>query len=146
MIRVRCWWMCFRLKWSSWDIVPLASQATTWAVGNNRQKLEHSQPMELTASKMFWFNAHNKTLSLVACARWDPEEFTSHNSDLRDFHKYIHKQVWGAQIFTRQSSRRFGLVRTWLTEACSIVFYDSAHPTYLETICVLSYVAQIWVV
>ena len=54
----------------------------------------------------------------------------THNSDLRDFHKYIHKQVWGAQIFTRQSSRRFGLVRTWLTEACSIVFYDSAHTTY----------------
>ena len=38
---------------------------------------------------------------------------------------------------------RFGLVRTRLTVASSL---DSLHTTYLETICVLSDVAQIWVV
>ena len=42
-----------------------------------------------------------------------------------------------------QSSRRFGLERTRLTEASVAVCFNSAHPTYLETICVLSYVAQI---
>ena len=31
-----------------------------------------------------------------------------HNSDLRDWHEYILKQVWGERIFTRQSSRSFG--------------------------------------
>ena len=31
-------------------------------------------------------------------------------------------------------------------EASVATCFDSAHPTYLETICVLSYVAQIWVV
>ena len=35
-----------------------------------------------------------------------------HNSDLRDFHEYILKQVWGAQIYTRRSNRRFDLVET----------------------------------
>ena len=59
-----------------------------------------------------------------------------HNTDLRDSHEYIQKEVWGAQIFTSWSSNRFDLVDTRLTEASNIVFYDSAHPTYLETICV----------
>ena len=52
----------------------------------------------------------------------------------------------GAQNCTGQSSRRFGLERTRLTETSVAVCFDSAHPTYFETICVLSYVAQIWVV
>ena len=69
-----------------------------------------------------------------------------HNSDLRDFHEYLQKEVWGAQNCTRQSSRRFGLERTRLTEASVAVCFDSAHTTYFETICVLYYVAQIWVV
>ena len=69
-----------------------------------------------------------------------------HNSDLRDSHEYLQKQVWGAQNCTRQSSRRFGLERTRLTEASITVCFDSEHPTYLETLCVLSYAAQIWVV
>ena len=56
---------------------------------------------------------------------------------------YLQKQVWGAQNCTRQSSRIFGLERTRLTEASVAVCFDSAHPTYLETICVLSNVAQI---
>jgi len=38
------------------------------------------------------------------------------------------------------------LVETRLTEACSIVCYNSAHPTHLETLCVLLDVSQIWVV
>ena len=59
-----------------------------------------------------------------------------HNSDLRDFHEYLQKQVWGAQNCTRQSSRIFGLERTRLTEASVAVCFDSAHPTYFETICV----------
>ena len=42
---------------------------------------------------------------------------SEHNSDLRDFHEYLQKQVWDAQNCTRQSNRRFGLVRTRLTEA-----------------------------
>ena len=54
--------------------------------------------------------------------------------------------MWGAQSCTRQSSRIFGLERTRLTDASVAVCFDSVHPTYLETICVLSYVAQIWVV
>ena len=33
--------------------------------------------------------------------------------------------------------------QVWLTEACTIVTYDSAHPTYLETICILTNVTQI---
>ena len=60
-----------------------------------------------------------------------------HNSDLRDSHE------WGAWICNSLSTSRFDLVRTWLTEACSFVSYDSAHTTYLETICVLSDVAKI---
>ena len=39
-----------------------------------------------------------------------------------------------------------GLVRSRLTQASSIVCNDSDRPTYLDTICVLSDVAQIWVV
>ena len=50
----------------------------------------------------------------------EPEPGThNHNSDLRDSysHEYIQKQVWGEQIFTRyQSSRRFDLVKTRLTD------------------------------
>ena len=34
----------------------------------------------------------------------------------------------------------------WLREAFSIVFYDFAHSTYLDTIRKLSDVSQIWVV
>ena len=66
-----------------------------------------------------------------------------HNIDLRYFHEYILNQVWGAQIFTRQSSRRFDLVELWRTEALSILCYDSGHTTYLETICVLLDAAKI---
>ena len=66
-----------------------------------------------------------------------------HNSDLRDSHEYLQKQVWGAQNCTRKNSRRFGVERIRLTKASVAVCFDSAHPTYLETICVLSYVAQI---
>ena len=50
----------------------------------------------------------------------NPEPGThNHNSDLRDSysHEYIQKQVCGEQIFTRyQSSRRFDLVKTMLTD------------------------------
>ena len=61
-----------------------------------------------------------------------------HNSDLRDSREYFQKQVWGAQNCTRQSSRRFGLLRNRLTEVSVAVCFDSAHPTYyLGTICVL---------
>ena len=59
-----------------------------------------------------------------------------HDSDFRDSHEYLQKQVWGAQNCTRLSSRRFGLERTKLTEASVAVCFDSAHPTYFETICV----------
>ena len=55
-------------------------------------------------------------------------------------------QVWGVQIFTRQSCRRFDLVETWRTKAFSILCYDSAHTTYLKTICVLLDAAKTWVV
>ena len=47
------------------------------------------------------------------------QDIKIHNSDMRDSHEYIQKQVWGEQIFTRQSS-----FRTRLTEA-------EAHPTHL---------------
>ena len=67
------------------------------------------------------------------CSSWP-----LHNSDLRDSLKYTKKQVWAERILTRQSSKRLGSVRTRLTEACSFVYYDSAHTTYLETIFVLS--------
>ena len=69
-----------------------------------------------------------------------------HNSDLRDSHEHIKKQVLGAWIFIEQSRRRFDLGRTRLTVGSSLVCYDSAHNTDLKTICVLSDVAQIWVV
>ena len=62
------------------------------------------------------------------------------NSDIRDANKYTTKQVWVEWIFIRQSIAG-GFVETRLTEASSIVCYDSAHPTYLETICVHSVVA-----
>ena len=41
--------------------------------------------------------------------------FSGHNSDLRDSHEYIKKQVWGERIITRQHSRGFDLVETRLT-------------------------------
>ena len=66
-----------------------------------------------------------------------------HNSDLRDSLEYLEKQMWGALICKRLSSSRFDLVRTRLTEACRFVYNDSAHTTYLETICVPSDVALI---
>ena len=73
-----------------------------------------------------------------------------HNSDMRDSHECIQRQVWGEKIITRQSSRtiirRFDLVETRLEEACSVVQCDSSQPTYLEIICVRTDVAQIWVV
>ena len=54
--------------------------------------------------------------------------------------------MFGARIWTRQS-RRFDLDGAGLTEACSFACYDdSAHPTYLESICIHLDVAQIWVV
>ena len=46
-------------------------------------------------------------------------------------------QVWGERSFTRQRSKGVDLF-----EALSIVSYDSAHPIYLERICVHSDVAQ----
>ena len=55
-------------------------------------------------------------------------------------------KLWSEWNFTRQSSRRFDLVRTRLKEASSTVLLDSSHPKYLETIGVHSDVAQIWVV
>ena len=33
-----------------------------------------------------------------------------HSLNLRDSHEYIHKQVWGEQIYTGQSLKRFDLV------------------------------------
>ena len=74
---------------------------------------------------------------------------TEHNSDLRDFSVYKQKQVGVGRIFKRPYSRRFDLVETRLMEACSIhslLWFCSAHPTYFETMCVHSDVAQIWVV
>ena len=37
---------------------------------------------------------------------------------------YLQKQVWGAQNCTRQSSRRFGLERTRLTELWATLGYS----------------------
>ena len=65
---------------------------------------------------------------------------------MRDSHENIQKQVLDEKIFTKQRGRMFDLVRTWLTdltEACRNVYFDSAHPIYLETICVHMDVAQI---
>ena len=45
--------------------------------------------------------------------------------------KYIHKQVWGEQIFTRTQCRRFDLVETGIAQASSIVFYDSTHTQHV---------------
>ena len=39
----------------------------------------------------------------------------AHNSNVRDSHEYIKKQVWDEQIITRQHSRGFDLVETRLT-------------------------------
>ena len=49
--------------------------------------------------------------------------------------------VLNPRIITRHHSTMFDLAETRLTEAS--VDYNYAHTTYLETICVLSYVAQI---
>ena len=38
--------------------------------------------------------------------------YNTHNSDLRDSHECIKKQVWGERIITRQHSRGFNLVET----------------------------------
>ena len=54
-----------------------------------------------------------------------------HNSDLRDSHECLEKQVWVAWILTRQSSRRLGLERTKLTAVSVTVCFNSAHPTYI---------------
>ena len=58
--------------------------------------------------------------------------------------------MWGVGIAgwigTRQNSKRFDLIETRLTEASNFVCFDSAQPTYLETICVHSDVPQICVV
>ena len=59
------------------------------------------------------------------------------NSEMRDSHKYIQKQVWG------YNAEKAG---DWWNLSSIIVRYDSAHPKFLETICVHSNVAQIWVV
>ena len=67
-----------------------------------------------------------------------------HNSDLRDSHEYIQNQVWGDRVCTRQHSGSF--VETRLMGTSSFASFDSVHPTYLKTICVLTTVAQIWVV
>ena len=40
-----------------------------------------------------------------------------------------------------QGREEGGLI--WLTEASSMVYYDSGHPTHLETICVHMNAAQI---
>ena len=59
--------------------------------------------------------------------------------------EYLQKQVWGERFFTRQSSK--DLVRTKLTNKATMTPLCSPHDlTYLETICVHSYVAQIFVV
>ena len=66
----------------------------------------------------------------VSCKTLNYEVVTLHSSDLRDSHEYIRKQVLGEQIFTGHNSRRF----------------DCTLPTYLETICVLMRVSQIFIV
>ena len=56
--------------------------------------------------------------------------------------------MWGEQIFTRQSSRRVSCLysKNYTLIAYSIVAYDSARPTYLETINVLmmSLKSELW--
>ena len=73
---------------------------------------------------------------------------TSHNSDLRDSHEYTQKyrNKCGVSGFLQGSiagcldqKKLIGLV-----EPCNIVIHDSAHPTYLETICIYCDVTQIW--
>ena len=62
-----------------------------------------------------------------------------HNSDMRDSHEYIQKQVRVGRGVSKhlQGGVEEDLVETRLTEASSIICYDFAHPTYLETYCVL---------
>ena len=73
-----------------------------------------------------------------------PDHWTAcHNSDLRDSHEYTQKQVWGEQIFMRQSGMMFGSVTTIGWQKFLAL---SAYPTYLETISVHSDVTQIWAV
>ena len=56
-----------------------------------------------------------------------------HNSDLRDSHEYIKKQVWGEEILTRQSSRRVGLVEKLLVLLSAIIpFYVLTPHIYIS--------------
>ena len=57
----------------------------------------------------------------------DEEDLELQNEDLRDSHDR------GAGY----------LIKTWLTEVSSIIWFDFAHPPYLETFCVHTDVAQI---
>ena len=50
---------------------------------------------------------------------------------------------WWADLYKGGKSKRLGLVGKRLTEDSGFVSIDSAYPTYLETIYVLSDVAQI---
>ena len=66
-------------------------------------------------------------------------------------YKVSSTQLWFERLSWVHSEQGVGWAgfykaETRLMEASSIVWYDSACPTYLETICVLSDVAQIWVV
>ena len=61
-----------------------------------------------------------------------------HNSDLRDSQEYIKKQLHGERFLRKLSSLRFKLVRIRLIEGSSFVSFYSAHPTYKETVCLLS--------
>ena len=53
----------------------------------------------------------------VTVTAW-PRVLYLHNSDLRDVHEYIQKQVWGERILKGE-----GLIRTWLTKLLALLLW-----------------------
>ena len=71
---------------------------------------KHTQRHNFKAIRLFKTKTTRTLGSLRTRLSWSG--LTLHNSDLINWHEYIQKKVWDKRIRTRQSSRRFGSVRT----------------------------------
>ena len=76
------------------------------------------------------------SLTLLHTTGTSQKQKVSHTTKILETPMSTYRNKRGVRRIVQDSSRRFGLQRTGLTEAFVAVCFDSAHPTYLETICV----------
>ena len=88
----------------------------------------------LTTSPPPWHQAMSYLCSLPFSV-WH-RVLLKHNSDMRDSYEYTQKQVWGAQIYTRQRSRGFKYLEIRLNEALALFAMIPIH-IFRNNLCTL---------